>query len=166
MTLHDASPTEAGAEIELVGFVAGGQSFGLAIEDVHEIRRWSPVTVMPHAPDEMLGVMNLRGAVLPIFDLSALLGLGATPQRPRNVVLIATHGGHPLGLLVEAVATIVTTSAAEIQPPPDIRHQTARRTVSGVITVGADMMRIIDLAALLAPVTLPAAHLLSGGDAA
>ena len=63
------------AAIEFVSFVAGGQSFCIDIMQIRELRRWSPVTSIPHSPSHVLGVMNLRGAVIPIYDLAAKLGL-------------------------------------------------------------------------------------------
>ena len=55
---------------EFVSFTVAGQAFCLKITQIREIRRWSPVTILPHAPADVLGVMNLRGAVIPIYDLS------------------------------------------------------------------------------------------------
>ena len=72
------------SEVEFVTFSAGDQSFSIEITQVREIRRWSPVTALPHAPNEVLGVMNLRGSVIPIYDLAARFGLGQTSQWSRG----------------------------------------------------------------------------------
>ena len=63
---------------EFVSFTVAGQAFCLKITQIREIRRWAPVTILPHAPMDVLGVMNLRGAVIPIYDLSARFGLQQT----------------------------------------------------------------------------------------
>ena len=68
------SEDNAKSEVEFVTFSAGDQSFSIEITQVREIRRWSPVTALPHAPNEVLGVMNLRGSVIPIYDLAARFG--------------------------------------------------------------------------------------------
>ena len=68
---------------EFVSFTVAGQAFCLKITQIREIRRWSPVTILPHAPVDVLGVMNLRGAVIPIYDLSARFGLQRTEASER-----------------------------------------------------------------------------------
>ncbi len=134
---------------EFVTFFAGGQSFSIDITDVREIRRWSPVTPLPHAPPEVLGVMNLRGSVIPIYDLAARFGLTPTLENPRNVIVVAMHDSQVLGLLVEAVSEILSVPRHQIQETPDMRSDSARQSVTGVITVGEGMTRVIDLGAVV-----------------
>ena len=147
----------AAAAAEFVSFYAGGQSFSLAITQVREIRRWSPVTPLPNAPRELLGVMNLRGSVIPIYDLAASFGLSATAESPRNVVVVAMHDKQTFGLLVEAVSEILSVDRTQIQDAPDIRSENARRSITGVITVEDGMTRVIDLGAMLQGARKPAA---------
>ena len=80
---------------EFVSFTVAGQAFCLKITQIREIRRWSPVTILPHAPSDVLGVMNLRGAVIPIYDLSARFGLETTEASERNVVIVVSSAGKP-----------------------------------------------------------------------
>ena len=139
------------SEVEFVTFSAGEQSFSIEITQVREIRRWSPVTALPHAPQEVLGVMNLRGSVIPIYDLAARFGLGQTPENPRNVIVVAMHGGQTVGLLVEAVSEILSVAREQIQETPDIRSEMARQSITGVIPMESGMTRVIDLGAVLHP---------------
>lgn len=143
------SEENAKSEVEFVTFSAGDQSFSIEITQVREIRRWSPVTALPHAPQEVLGVMNLRGSVIPIYDLAARFGLGQTPENPRNVIVVAMHGGQTVGLLVEAVSEILSVSRDQIQETPDIRSEMARQSITGVIPIETGMTRVIDLGAVL-----------------
>ena len=143
------SEENAKSEVEFGTFSAGDQSFSIEITQVREIRRWSPVTALPHAPQEVLGVMNLRGSVIPIYDLAARFGLGQTPENPRNVIVVAMHGGQTVGLLVEAVSEILSVSRDQIQETPDIRSEMARQSITGVIPIEAGMTRVIDLGAVL-----------------
>lgn len=143
------SEDNAKSEVEFVTFSAGDQSFSIEITQVREIRRWSPVTALPHAPNEVLGVMNLRGSVIPIYDLAARFGLGQTPENPRNVIVVAMHGGQTVGLLVEAVSEILSVSRDQIQETPDIRSEMARQSITGVIPIETGMTRVIDLGAVL-----------------
>ena len=144
------SPEQSVAsEVEFVTFFTGGQSFSLDIGQVREIRRWSPVTPLPHSPAEVLGVMNLRGSVIPIFDLAVRFGLDRTPDNPRNVVVIAAHDNQTVGLLVESVSEILSVSPDRIQATPDLRNDNSRQSIIGVIPVDDGMTRVIDLSAVI-----------------
>ena len=147
----------AKSEVEFVTFSAGEQSFSIEINQVREIRRWSPVTALPHSPQEVLGVMNLRGSVIPIYDLAARFGLGKTPENPRNVIVVAMHGNKTVGLLVQAVSEILSVPRDQIQETPDIRSETARQSITGVIPIENGMTRVIDLGAVLHHTARPAA---------
>lgn len=145
-----SSPDQtAVSQVEFVTFFTGGQSFSMDIRQVREIRRWSPVTPLPHAPSEVLGVMNLRGSVIPIFDLAVRFGLDRTPDNPRNVVVIAAHEAQTVGLLVESVSEILSVSPDRIQETPDLRNDNSRQSIIGVIPVEDGMTRVIDLAAVI-----------------
>ena len=137
--------------VEFVTFFTGGQSFSIDIRQVREIRRWSAVTPLPHAPAEVLGVMNLRGSVIPIFDLAVRFGLDRTPDNPRNVVVIAAHEAQTVGLLVESVSEILSVARDRIQETPDLRSDNSRQSIIGVIPVEDGMTRIIDLGAVIQP---------------
>jgi purine-binding chemotaxis protein CheW len=144
-----ASDTRSQSDVEFVTFQAGGQSFSLDITHVREIRRWTAVTPLPHAPREVLGVMNLRGSVIPIYDLSARFGLGTTPESPRNVVVVAMIENQTVGLLVEAVSEILSVRREAIQDTPDIRSESTKQSITGVVPIEDGMTRVIDLAAVI-----------------
>lgn len=146
-----ASDTVSPSDAEFVTFQAGGQSFSLDITHVREIRRWTAVTPLPHAPQEVLGVMNLRGSVIPIYDLSARFGLGPTPEAPRNVVVVAMIHNQTIGLLVQAVSEILSVRRDCIQDTPDIRSESTRQCITGVVPLDDGMTRIIDLASVVQP---------------
>lgn len=152
MSFHDqieANATRNGAIRELVTFKAADQDFCVDIMSIREIRGWSKTTVMPHAPDYVLGVMNLRGAVVPVIDLSRRLGLGVTEADGRHVIIIALIGDQTVGLLVESVSDILGISTESIQPTPEIASDSARSFVSGIICVEKRTLRLIDLERLL-----------------
>ncbi len=136
--------------IEFVSFSVADQLFCLEITQVREIRRWSPVTVLPHSPMDVLGVMNLRGAVIPIFDLGARFGLGETEKAERSVVIVASVEGQMVGLLVDSVSEILSVSNERIQETPDVRSETTSDFVQGVISLEEEMARVINLASVIA----------------
>jgi purine-binding chemotaxis protein CheW len=102
---------------ELITFGIACQRFGIDIMAVREIRAWSPVTRLPRVPDYVAGVVNLRGAVLPVIDLAARLGWTATEATPRNPIIVIEHEGQLRGLIVHDVADIVSIAGAPCNSP-------------------------------------------------
>nr|WP_152455940.1 chemotaxis protein CheW [Roseivivax sp. THAF40] len=126
---------------ELVTFRIGEQDFSMDIMLVREIRGWSEATVLPYAPRYVLGVINLRGAVVPIIDLAARLGLPPTEPGPRHVIIIVVDGTRLTGFLVSAVSDILSVGAGEVQSVPTLNDMNAS-FLSGVITSKSRLLRI------------------------
>lgn len=124
------------------------QSFCIDIGMIRETRRWSGVTVLPKSPDFVLGVMNLRGIVIPIFDLSKRLGFGTTEPSERHVVIITETEGKSFGLLVDTVQEIVSVKPESIHIPPAASSAQEDSVVSGLISRDDSMMRIIDISSI------------------
>ena len=135
---------------DVVAFKLADQDFCIDIGLVREIRGWSPTTTLPHAPDYVKGVINLRGSVVTVVDLSARLGFGATTPSQRHVVVIAMHEDCVVGLLADLVSDIVTVKDENIQPVPDIALTHAREFITGMITFDdGQILRKIDLSQIL-----------------
>lgn len=134
---------------ELIAFRINAQEFCVDIRLVREIRGWAPATPLPQAPAYVVGVINLRGAVLPILDLSGRLGLGMTVPTARHVIIVARVGGRTVGLLVEAVSDILSISEEMIQPTPDIGCETVRAFIRGVMPIDGRMISLLVLDGLL-----------------
>lgn len=133
------------SELELISFRIGEQEFCLDIMAVREIRGWTAATPLPHSPSFVRGVINLRGAVLPIVDLKARLGLGMCEPNARSVIIVVQVAGRLVGLLVDAVSEIIAAERASIQPTPNVSCDTVRRFVQGII---AQEQRMISWIAL------------------
>ncbi len=130
---------------ELISFRVRGQEFCVDIMDVREIRGWTQATTLPHSPDYVRGVINLRGAVLPVVDLSARLGLGDVEPTARHVIIVARIGTRTVGLLVEAVSDILTTTDDVIQATPDVACDTVRAFIKGILAIDGRMISMIAL---------------------
>lgn len=133
------------AEVEMIAFRIGDQEFCIDIMSVREIRGWTPATPLPHAPPFVKGVINLRGAVLPILDLSERLGLGEVQASSRHVIIVAKVDGHLVGLLVDAVCDILTVSEQALQPTPDVACDTVKSFVKGLLALDERMVSLISL---------------------
>jgi purine-binding chemotaxis protein CheW len=135
--------------LEYVTLVAGGQGFGIEIRQIREIRRWSQITTLPHAPSGVLGVINLRGAVVPIVDLAVRLGLGDTADSGRNVFVIVQVESRTLGLLVDSVSEIIEVRRDRLRDVPSVGGFGGADCVAALIETGEDMIRVVDLRAVM-----------------
>lgn len=134
--------------MEFVTLVAGGQNFCIEITQIREIRRWTPVTILPHSPQYVLGVINLRGAVIPIIDLAAKLGFERISPSERHVIIITAIEDRIVGLLVESVSEILGIGSDMVRETPRSPEDATIRAILGVIAVGDDMTKVINLSAL------------------
>ncbi len=147
----------AGHERELIAFRIGAQEFCVNIMAVREIRGWTPATPLPRSPSFLRGVINLRGAVLPIVDLAARLGFDPTSPTQRHVIIVAQVAHQIIGLLVDAVSDILTVNDDAIQPPPDVASEMVRTFVQGLLAMEGRMVSLISLDHVLPKAELEAA---------
>ena len=144
------------AHRELIAFRVGRQEFCINVMTVREIRGWTSATVLPRAPRYIRGVINLRGAVLPIIDLAARLGFPPAEPTARHVIIVVQIGQQQVGLLVDAVSDILTASNSNIQPSPDVSSDLVKSFVKGLLPVDGRMISLIALDNVL-PAELEAA---------
>lgn len=135
---------------ELITFGIANQLFGIDIMTIREIRAWSPVTRLPRVPDYVAGVVNLRGAVLPVIDLSVRLGWAPTETTPRNPIIVTEIDGQSRGLIVHDVSDIVSIDANDLQQPDAVAHDHITNYLEGVAPFGDDMVMVLDLKKLMA----------------
>jgi purine-binding chemotaxis protein CheW len=133
---------------ELIAFRIGDQEFCIDVMSVREIRGWTPATPLPYAPPYVLGVINLRGAVLPIMDLSTRLGMRPSEPTVRHVIIVTQVRRHTIGLLVEAVSDIVTINEDIIQPTPELASDLQKQFARGILAIEGRMVCLIELETL------------------
>jgi len=155
--MSNSEQTNLSSDIELLTFQVGGQEYAIDIMSVREIRGWSNATPLPHAPDFVRGVINLRGTVLTIVDLADRLGMGKTEASERNVIIVVQAEKETVGLLVDAVSDILTISKSELQAPPEMSADNGHSYVSSLIIVEERMIRILSLSAVLPSESMEAA---------
>jgi purine-binding chemotaxis protein CheW len=110
--------SNAADALEIIAFRLHHQEFCVKTTSIREIRGWAPVTPIPHSPYEVLGVMNLRGTVIPIVDLAVKLGMPAAQATERSAVVVTEVNGMTVGLLVDGVSDILTVAGSTLQPLP------------------------------------------------
>ncbi|MFZ0266245.1 chemotaxis protein CheW [Caulobacter sp.] len=135
-------------QLELISFEIGGQEFCIDISVVREIRGWTPATAMPQTPDYIRGVINLRGAVMPVLDLRNRLGLGHTETSSRHVIVVVQFESRMVGLLVDAVQETFMVDAALLQEPPAM-DTTGELFIDAIIPLEGRMLSRLVVGALM-----------------
>jgi purine-binding chemotaxis protein CheW len=130
---------------ELIAFRVAEQEFCVDIMSVREIRGWTPTTPLPQAPHYLRGVINLRGATLPVVDLGARLGLPSSEPSARHAIIVAQVGEQTVGFLVDAVCDIMSMSEDELHPAPDAAYDPNHSFVRGLLTVEDRVLVLVKL---------------------
>lgn len=133
------------ASVEIIAFHLGAQQFCVETLAIREIRGWAPCTPLPHAPREVLGVMNLRGSVIPIIDLAARLDMPAAEPSERSAIIVAEVSGKVVGLVVERVSDILRVKRNDIQPIPVVSADFDASYAEGIIALPAGMVCFLNL---------------------
>jgi len=134
--------------LEIIAFMLHGQQFCVRTTSIREIRGWAPVTPIPHAPSDVLGVMNLRGMVIPIVDLAIKLGMPPAKTTERSAIVVTNVKGQTVGLMVDRVSDILTISGSELQPVPIGVGLTSTSFAEGIFARDKDMICFLDLEAI------------------
>ena len=139
----------SGAE-QFLTFVLGGEEYGVTILQVQGIQGWDRVTPIPNTPDFILGVINLRGAIVPIVDLRRRFGMPAAEFGPTTVVIVVrvayeNRNERTLGLVVDAVSEVCSVGENDRKPAPDFGSGIKTDFVKGLATVENRMVILLDI---------------------
>jgi purine-binding chemotaxis protein CheW len=137
------------ARIHFVSIALGNDQYGVDIMAVREIKGWSDITHLPKQPDYVRGVLNLRGAIVPIVDLRCRFDQGRTETTPLHIIIIVQIEGQQIGLIGDRVLDIVPVDAAQIQRVPRTEGEHQTTFLSGLVTQEACMIALIALHHLL-----------------
>ncbi|MFP4208649.1 MAG: chemotaxis protein CheW [Wenzhouxiangella sp.] len=150
MPEHD-QPTGAAPVLnsKILTFEVLAEDYGIDINRVREIRGWSQVRSVPGAADFVLGILRLRGAVIPIVDLRRRLGLGESVCDHRTVIIIVAlgeaQGVSNVGLVVDAVSDVVDLSRGRLLASPELGTPAQKALVREVALLDERMYLLIDL---------------------
>lgn len=127
------------------------EEYAIDILAVREIRGWTPVTRIPQAPHYVLGVLNLRGTIVPVLDLRLRFGLVREEYSAITVTVIVTVAGRHFGVVVDAVSDVLDVLSADIRPVPDMGTTVDTEYLKGLTSVGERMVLLLDVDKLLQP---------------
>ena len=139
---------EADVPVQLLTFALGAELFAMDIRTVREIIQMSAMTTVPLMPSFVRGVINLRGAVVPVIDLHARFGRHSAALGKKTCIVIfnTIRAGErvELGLLVDAVSEVIDIAADQIEPPPNFGAGVRRDFIRGMGKVGAAFVIILE----------------------
>ena len=133
---------------QFITFTLGAEEYGIDIMVVREIKGWTNTTMIPNAPAHVRGVINLRGVIVPIFDLRARFGVGLTVPTSMHVVIIVAAGTRTVGLLVDTVSDIISVNPKAIRPVPEMGLPTEDQFLEGLVAIENRMVTLVSLAGL------------------
>lgn len=138
---------------QVLTFTLGAESFGVEILRVQEIRGWSKVTQIPEAPAHVLGVLNLRGSIVPIVDLRMRMGLERIEYTPLTVIVVLSvqsdAGRRDFGIVVDGVSDVTDLTQENLKPAPDLGSGVNTDYIRALAAVGDRMMMLLDVDRLL-----------------
>jgi purine-binding chemotaxis protein CheW len=145
---------DASACSQYLTFVCGGEEYGVEILCVQEIKGWEGVTRVPYTPDYLVGVMNLRGVIVPVIDLRLRFHLPPRNAGGTSVVIVvrvrSPRGEKTAGIVVDAVSEVYSVTPEGIKPTPDLGTMPERACVCGLATVDDKMIMLLDIDKLVA----------------
>lgn len=147
-------PGTAGTGVrQFLTFVLGGVMYALEIVNIKEIIEYGEVTEVPMLPPSIRGIINLRGAVVPVIDLAARFGgHPASVQRRTCIVIVeAIQAGQQsdIGIMVDAVSEVLDIAGSEIEPPPAFGARIRADFIAGMGRVAGKFVIILDIARVL-----------------
>lgn len=163
MSASAQAAAPAGATGQVLTFTLGDETYGVDILRVQEIRGYSPVTRIPRAPPHVLGVLNLRGSIVPIVDLRMRFELEHAQYTPLTVIIVlsveSTQGRRDFGVVVDGVSDVIDVALDEVRPPPQFGEQVRTEFIAGLSAVAGRMVMLLDIDKLigveLAGLTVP-----------
>ena len=142
---------ETASTVQQLTFSLAGEEYGVDILTVREIRGWSRVTRIPQAPPYVLGVLNLRGAVVPVMDLRLRFGMERVEYNENTVMIVVALAERLFGIVVDAVSDVVDIDPAAIKPVPDMGAIVDTRYLKGLATHVERMVMLLDVDKLMRP---------------
>ncbi len=141
---------------QFLTFTLGAEWFAVDILKVQEIKSWVAITPVPNAPADVRGVINLRGAVVPVIDLRRRFHMPDVEPTKYSVIVVVRVGEKTMGLVVDAVSDVLDVVSDQIAPPPHL-EQGGTDYMKGFARSGEQLIVILDIDRTLGVATAPTA---------
>ncbi|WP_170291868.1 chemotaxis protein CheW [Heliobacterium mobile] len=136
---------------QIVTFSLGRESYGIPIERVREIIRPTPITLIPHTPPYVLGLLNLRGNVIPVIDLRLRLHITPEGEAKNNRIIVVEIEGVVVGMMVDSVSSVMTVQEDMLTDTPDMLCETDDGFINRVIKTDQRLTVLLNLQAMVYP---------------
>ncbi|MFQ5462316.1 MAG: chemotaxis protein CheW [Phycisphaerae bacterium] len=143
------SAQRTSGRIQLVGFRLADEDYCVNIMHVQEVVLIGQITEMPQVPDHVVGLINLRGNVIPVLDLRIRLNLTAAPPTEHTRIVVINVGAQTVGVIVDAVKEVLSIEADQIQPAPAGLCGSGERYISGVVKLESRLLVLLNLGELV-----------------
>jgi purine-binding chemotaxis protein CheW len=140
----DESEKTRQSEIEMLSFRLGGEVYAVLVADVREVLKSYHLTTVPNTPDYILGVMSLRGTMLPVIDLCKRFGLAPRTNDEKSRIVVVSSADEEVGLLVDQVTGVFRVLPNEIKPVPENLEQGAE-FLRGIVRTADRLHILLDL---------------------
>jgi purine-binding chemotaxis protein CheW len=154
MAVPVTAENDAPDAAQFLTFVCAGEEYGVDILCVQEIKGWDGVTRVPYTPPYLLGVMNLRGVIVPVIDLRTRFGVQQRAPDSSTVVIVvrvrAETGEKTAGIVVDAVSEVYSVTPGNIKATPDLGAVADSACVRGLASVDGKMVMLLDIDKLVA----------------
>lgn len=138
---------------QVLTFTLGEETYGVDILRVQEIRGFSPVTRIPQSPPHILGVLNLRGSIVPIVDLRMRFHLERAEYTPLTVIIVLSVespvGRRDFGVVVDGVSDVIDVPVSDVKPAPELGDQVSTEFIEGLASVSGRMVMLLDIDQLI-----------------
>ena len=134
---------------EYLTFTLGREEYAIDILRVQEIRGYDQVTAIANSPAFIKGVINLRGAIVPIVDLRIKFNLASVTYDEFTVVIILNIGRRIVGAVVDSVSDVMALAAEDIKPPPEFGSTFDTEYLLGLASAGENMLILVDIERLM-----------------
>ena len=139
------APAAAGETRQFLTFALGDEEFGIDILKVQEIKGYSSITRVPRTPQDIRGVMNLRGTIVPIVDLRTKFQLETRAYDRFTVIIVVVVRGRAVGLVVDAVSDVLDISDGAVQATPEFSNRVDTRFISGMARADEKLIILLDV---------------------
>ena len=133
---------------QYLSFSLGDEHYSVDILRVTEIRGWELPTLIPNSPRDVLGVVNLRGVIVPVVDLRIRFGVGKVDYLATTVVIILSiehNSGHRMmGFVVDAVSDVLNVEDKDIKKAPNFNGTISQQSIIGLVNVGTNVVTVLD----------------------
>jgi purine-binding chemotaxis protein CheW len=150
MSQHSEEKEEEEEMLQLLTFMLGGEEYALNIMDIKEIIRPRESTEVPRAPEYILGIISLRGTIIPIFNVNKRLSLSPGEKGPQNRIVVVRSREHLFGLHVDSVVQVMDLPISSIEPPPEILGGVEGEFLRGVGKIDERLIILLNLTRVLA----------------